>query len=217
MEYHTHLTPKSYKKAATPNADINNLRAKVTYFYMGLMFILFACLSANVLYGAHTFGFLDGWAVFLTISFVLAVIFGGLLGYLKFALSLRSAIKVGEANGAFDESLITLNDDGISKNISDGSSAYFAKSRITDVYETNEFFIVKLGKYSMMIFEKDNMLTDSISELRDILSSYIDHKILVKNIWGRLDSKINSIKVAYYRIEYLTKVKTAIKKLMKSW
>lgn len=149
---------------------------------MGLMFILFACLSANVLYGAHTFGFLDGWAVFLTISFVLAVIFGGLLGYLKFALSLRSAIKVGEANGAFDESLITLNDDGISKNISDGSSVYFAKSRITDVYETNEFFIVKLGKYSMMIFEKDNMLTDSISELRDILSSYIDHKILVKNI-----------------------------------
>jgi hypothetical protein len=182
MEYHTHLTPESFKKAATQNADINNMRAKVTLLYMGVMFFLFACVTAYILYSDHNIGFFAGWAVFLTVSFVLAVLFGGLLGYLKIELSFRSAIKVSQANGAFDESLISLNDDGISKNVSDGSSAYFAKSRITDVYETNEFFIVRLGKYSMMIFEKDKMLTDSISELRDILSSYIDHEILVKNM-----------------------------------
>ncbi|MGX4592596.1 hypothetical protein JNUCC76_01485 [Leuconostoc sp. JNUCC 76] len=181
MEYHTHLTPKSFKKAATQNADINNLRAKVTFLYMGVMFFLFACLSAYVLYDAHTFGFCAGWAVFLTVSFVLAVLFGGLLGYLKVELSLRSAIKVSKANGAFDENLIILNEESITRTFSDGSSSHIVNSRVTDVYETNEFFIVKLGKYSMMIFEKNKMVSDGVSQLRDILSSYIDHEILVKN------------------------------------
>ena len=182
MKYHTHLTPEIFKKAAIQNADINNMRAKVTFLYMGVMFFLFACLTAYILYSDRNLGFFAGWAVFLTVSFVLAVLFGGLLAYLKIELSFRSAIKVSQANGAFDESLITLNDDGINKNMSDGSSAYFAKSRITDVYETNEFFITKFGKYSLMIFEKGKISPDSVVEIRKILSSYIDHEILVKNI-----------------------------------
>lgn len=182
MEYHTKLTAESFKKAATQNADINNMRAKVTFLYMGVMFFLFACVTAYVLYSDHNIGFFAGWAVFLTVSFVLAVLFGGLLGYLKLELSFRSAIKISQVNGAFDENVIILNDDGIIKNMSDGSSAYFAKSRITDVYETNEFFIAKLGKYSLLIFEKDKISPDSVVELRNILSSYIDNEILVKNI-----------------------------------
>ncbi|MCT4383490.1 YcxB family protein [Leuconostoc suionicum] len=182
MEYHTHLTPESFKKAATQNADINNMRAKVTLLYMGVMFFLFACVTAYILYSDHNLGFFAGWAVFLTVSFVLAVLFGGLLGCLKIELSFRSAIKVSQANGAFDENVITLNDESITRTFSDGSSSHIAKSRVTDVYETNEFFIAKLGRYSLMIFEKDKMPTDSVPEFRKILSSYIDHEILVKNM-----------------------------------
>lgn len=182
MEYHTHLTPESFKKAATQNADINNMRAKVTLLYMGVMFFLFACVTAYILYSDYNLGFFAGWAVFLAVSFVLAVLFGGLLGYLKIELSFRSAIKVSQANGAFDENVITLNDESITRMFSDGSSSHIAKSRVTDVYETNEFFIAKLGKYSLMIFEKDKISPDSVIELRSILSSYIDHEILVKNI-----------------------------------
>lgn len=34
----------------------------------------------------------------------------------------------------------------------------------------------------MMIFEKNKMVSGGVSQLRDILSSYIDDEILVKNI-----------------------------------
>lgn len=182
MEIRTQLTPKSFKKAAIQNADINNLRAKLTYFYMGIFFLLFVGVSVYVLAGSKSLGFIDGWAIVLTINFVAAVVFGLLLGYLKMEQSFHSAIKVGKTNGSFDETLMMLDHEGITRKFSDGSISYLAKSRITDVYETNEFFIVKLGKYTILALEKDKLSLDSISELRDILSSYIDHEVLVKNI-----------------------------------
>lgn len=182
MEFRTQLTPKSFKKAAIQNADINHLRAKMTYMYMGIFFILFVGVSVYVLAGSKALGFIDGWAVVLTINFVAAVIFGLLLGYIKIEQSFRSAIKVGKTNGSFDENIMTLDDDGITRKFSDGSISHIDKSRITDVYETNEFFIVKLGKYTVLALEKDKLSLDSVSGLRDSLSSYIDHEILVKNI-----------------------------------
>ncbi|MBZ6008812.1 YcxB family protein [Leuconostoc gelidum subsp. aenigmaticum] len=121
----------------------------------------------------------------LTFGVAISLVFSVMFSYSLVAIASRSGEKTGKLNGAFRNKVVKICKDGIETTIEDGSSAFYPKSRVRDIYETNTFFIVKLNTASIIIFEKNKMEHDQVNELRTILSSYLDKKMVVKNMSQR--------------------------------
>lgn len=183
MEYHAKLTPESFKKAATQNADINHVRIKLILFCMIVIFIVYSVFDVFPLYKSQTINGFDVWMTTLMLGIIMSLIIGGLLGFMLFRLPLWSSTKVSAESGAFDSKIVKLEEQGIYVTSKDGGNSFFQKSRVYSVYETNNFFIVKVNKFSMVIFEKNRINPEGLSEIKRLLSLYLNEReIIIKNI-----------------------------------
>lgn len=182
MEYNERLTPKRYKKASAEYSQINNVIIKLIFFLSVIIFIFYLLINIYLSYKLHITDSFNSLATMLTLGVVISLVFSVIFSYFLVAIASRSGEKTGELNGAFKNKFVKVGKEGIETTIEDGSSTFYPISRMREIYETNTFFIVKLNTASIIIFEKDKINHEQVNELRSILSSYIDKKIVFKNI-----------------------------------
>lgn len=182
MEYHVQLTSERYKKASMEYNQINNVMIKLIVFLSIIIFIFYLIVNICISYILNITDSFNSLATMLTLGVVISVVFSVMFSYSLDAIATRSGEKTSKLNGAFRNKVVEVGKDGIETTIEDGSSSFYPKSRVRNIYETNTFFIVKLNTAIIIIFEKDKMNHDQVNEPRTILSSYLDKKMVVTNI-----------------------------------